>query len=252
MKKIILFIFAVMMISTPALAGDTYLKINPSCTNADGQVSVDVIISGNDICSGTIHIAYDTEALKPVSVSKSNILENRTVTENLHSGKLADKKIDGYPNGIPDVISLSWLGLKPIENGVLYTIKFNVLADKPLKSTISCPISTIVDSDEKKIAHEAIPGKVYLNGLFADTEYSENGTTAAITANIYNGEKTAADADVYVARYAANDSLIDVVKHTCKTESGEILSNTYSADIGGNVSYVKVFCWRNGVQPINP
>ncbi len=249
MKKIILFIFAVMMISTPALAGDTYLKINPSCTNADGQVLVDVIISGEDICSGSFNIYFDTEVLKPVNVEKGAILNGSVSTNNVTLFKKENP---------PDFFRINWSKTEALGNGCLCTITFDVLTKEKAICTLTFDDITLADSNGKYIAHktipvthEAIPGKVYLNGLFADTEYSENGTTAAIRTNIYNGEKTAANTDVYIARYTANGSLIDVVKHTCETKAGEIISKPYSADIGGDVSYVKVFCWRNGLQPIN-
>ena len=248
--KLISFLIVALMtisiISVSAAENSIQIKVADVCdeiTSTTTQLPV-LIENNTGFASFTIIISYDNLKLKPISVTKGNVLNGTFITNLTYSD-----------NSIRLVYASSE---NTIENGAAFFVEFELLSNQVLKTDININVEFLGNSDfgypnyntengSIEITDKAIPFESYF------TEVSSNNGTYNVNHGWKNKTgKTYDDVSLYVAAYDGNGRMVDIKSDKHSFYPAETYEIPWEFQSKVAIERIKIFTWKTNMQPLIP
>lgn len=243
MKKFLFSLLIFLLAHSYASAENTKLQISTGCGAIGDQIDVTLEITESSIVAGSFNIAYDSELLRPISYSRGEALGKRTMNCNLNY----------ISENQESFVKANWLGdMKPITNGKLCTVTFEVISKEKAIAEIYIDYNKFLDVEGNIINCDICNGEIYINKLFVNTSYWQNGSeiSGGLTAGIletdleiFNGTSENKNVNMFIAKYSDSEALIGLDQFYFSLKPGESIADMKAVIIEEQVSFVKTFYW---------
>ena len=179
MKKILLTLYVIMLITCSSAAANEYASISAvqaSTDNSGNPVALISISDNSNSCGGSFNLIYDNTKLKIMSYKTSELLSSYSCFVNLEYGN--------------NTARFSWAGTEELTNGgELFAESFEPVEDGSFETEIVIDAPKLADGDGNRIAVAGGNGKLSYKAESTSSRGHFSGTKKNNTSNTVDEEK---------------------------------------------------------------